>query len=100
MHWIKYKIARDTSVSRFIVDFAARLAQLQTIATSTPNQSVWLGGLFQPEAFVTATRQAIAHKDGCSLEQLVLQLDVEQNNGADAFVVQGEFNTVSWYGRD
>lgn len=91
LHWVKYKVAKDTSVARYISDLAARLAQLGTIATTSGTvDGIWLGGLFQPEAFITATRQDIAHQNGCSLEQLVLQLSIEQAPGPGAFAIRGE----------
>lgn len=53
-------------------------------------RGVWLGGLFQPEAYVTATRQAIAHQKGWSLEQLSLKLEIEGSANEEAFVIDGE----------
>ena len=89
-HWIKYKTPRGTAVAQFIVDLNSRLAQLESIAADpTSRRGVWLGGLFQPEAYITATRQAIAHQKGWSLEQLVLSLDVEDSSGAESFIVEG-----------
>jgi dynein heavy chain 1 len=50
---------------------------------------VWLGGLFAPEAYVTATRQAVAHRKRWSLETLHLRVDIERVNDPEAFVVDG-----------
>jgi len=36
--------------------------------------TMWLGGLFIPEAFITATRQFVAHANSWSLEKLYLQV--------------------------
>lgn len=80
---------RGTSVSAFIASMTLRLAQLERISTGNQNSGVWLGGFFQPEAYVTATRQAVAHAKGWSLEQLVLGLDVEDVT-AEGFKVDGE----------
>jgi len=92
-HWNKYKTPRGTAVGLFIVDLKARLAQLESIAAEpTSRRGVWLGGLFQPEAYITATRQAIAHQKGWSLEQLVLSLEVEESSGEESFVVQSGFS--------
>ena len=86
-----FKIPRGTSVGQFVTDLTARLKQLEVIASSPDAQrGIWLGGLFQPEAYITATRQAIAHQKGWSLEQLLLSLDVEESTGAESFVVEGE----------
>jgi dynein heavy chain 1 len=92
-HWKRFKIPRGTSVAQYVSDLSARLAQLQRITTSRgaeANKGVWLGGLFQPEAYVTATRQEIAHQKGWSLEQLVLSVDIEEAGGAESFVIEGE----------
>ena len=53
------------AVSEWVSDFARRLAQLAAIAgrgSLAADAGVWLGGLFFPEAYVTATRQAVAHR--------------------------------------
>lgn len=36
------------------------------------NLTVWLGGLFIPEAYITATRQYVAQANSWSLEELYL----------------------------
>lgn len=38
------------------------------------NLNVWLGGLFIPEAYITATRQYVAQANGWSLEELYLDV--------------------------
>lgn len=87
--WRKFKMPRGTSVSTFIANIVLRLSQLERISTSSQNSAVWLGGFFQPEAYVTATRQAVAHAKGWSLEQLELGLDVEEVS-AEGFKIDGE----------
>jgi dynein heavy chain 1 len=90
-HWRRYKVKRGIAVSQWISNLAQRLAQLEEITkvTSYDSYNVWLGGLFFPEAYVTATRQAVAHHNSWSLETLVLRLDVQQDPSRDAFSVQG-----------
>jgi len=90
-HWRRYKVAKAMAVSGWIADFARRLAQLDHIASldSLSNVEVWLGGLFYPEAYVTATRQAVAHRKKWSLETLDLRLDIERVNDPGSFVVDG-----------
>ena len=80
------------AVSEWVSDFARRLAQLKQIAElgNLNNVEVWLGGLFFPEAYITATRQAVAHRKKWSLETLHLQLDIERVNDPSAFIVDGE----------
>jgi dynein heavy chain 1, cytosolic len=79
-------------VSAWVANLARRLQQLDAIAglDSLNNVEVWLGGLFFPEAFITATRQAVAHRKKWSLETLSLCLDLERVNDPSAFIVDGE----------
>lgn len=89
-HWQKYKMPRGCSIGSFVTDLKNRLAQLEAIARDPiSRRGIWLGGLFQPEAYITATRQAIAHQKGWSLEQLVLSLEVEDSSGIESFVIEG-----------
>ncbi|TFK76697.1 dynein heavy chain protein 1 [Pluteus cervinus] len=90
-HWRRYKVNKVMAVSGWIANFARRLAQLDNIASldSLNNLEVWLGGLFFPEAYITATRQAVAHKKKWSLETLCLRLDIERVNDPGAFIVDG-----------
>lgn len=81
------------AVSGWVADFARRLAQLHQIAglDNLNNVEVWLGGLFFPEAYITATRQAVAHRKKWSLETLNLKLDIDKVNDPSAFIVDGAF---------
>lgn len=90
-HWRKYKVHKAMSVSEWIPNFARRLAQLDHISglRDLNNIEVWLGGLFYPEAYITATRQAVAHRKKWSLETLHLQLDLEKVNDPEAFIIDG-----------
>ena len=80
------------SVSEWIPDLGLRLAQLDNLATldSLSNVEIWLGGLFFPEAYITATRQAVAHRKKWSLETLHMRLDIERVNDPSAFIVDGK----------
>ncbi|KAJ3563761.1 hypothetical protein NP233_g8731 [Leucocoprinus birnbaumii] len=98
-HWRKYKVNKVMAVSGWIVDFARRLQQLDHIAgvDNLSNVEVWLGGLFFPEAYITATRQAVAHRKKWSLETLHLRLDLERVNDPEAFIVDGlALEGASW----
>ncbi|KAG2160116.1 dynein heavy chain and region D6 of dynein motor-domain-containing protein [Suillus bovinus] len=91
-HWRRYKVPKAMSVSEWIPDLARRLSQLDSITSVQQNLSnveVWLGGLFFPEAYITATRQAVAHRKRWSLETLHLRLDIDQMNDPGAFIVDG-----------
>jgi len=90
-HWRKYKVQKSMSVSEWIPNLARRLAQLDHISglDNLNSVEVWLGGLFYPEAYITATRQAVAHRKKWSLETLYLQLDLEKVNDPEAFILDG-----------
>jgi len=81
------------AVSEWIANFTRRLSQLDTIADldNLSNVEVWLGGLFFPEAYITATRQAVAHRKRWSLETLQLRLDIEKVNDPGAFIIDGAY---------
>ncbi|CAG8688217.1 20626_t:CDS:10 [Cetraspora pellucida] len=53
------------------------------------NLQVWICGLFMPEAFITATRQAVAQKHKWSLEELVLEIALNKSGDPDSFVLTG-----------
>lgn len=90
-HWARYKMPRGTSVGQYFNDLVKRLAQLEVVSTNqNTSDGIWLGGLFQPEAYITATRQAAAHDQGWSLEQVSLSLRLESSGNADAFAIKGE----------
>ncbi|KAJ7596607.1 dynein heavy chain protein 1 [Mycena floridula] len=98
-HWRKYKVPKVMAVSGWISNLARRLTQLDSIAgmDSLSNLEVWLGGLFFPEAYITATRQAVAHRKKWSLETLSLRLDIERVNDPSAFIVDGlSIEGASW----
>ncbi|KAF9569823.1 dynein heavy chain protein 1 [Agrocybe pediades] len=90
-HWRRYKVHKAMAVSGWIANLSSRLAQLDRIAgqDNLNSMEVWLGGLFFPEAYITATRQAVAHRKQWSLETLQLRLDIERVNDPNAFVVDG-----------
>ena len=84
------------SVSEWIPNLARRLEQLDYISglDNLNNIEVWLGGLFYPEAYITATRQAVAHRKKWSLETLHLQLDLEKVNDPEAFIIDGKVFSI------
>lgn len=79
------------AVSGWVADFGRRLSQLDRVAglNNLNDVEVWLGGLFFPEAYITATRQAVAHRKRWSLETLSLRLDIEKVNDPEAFIIDG-----------
>ncbi|XP_078314970.1 cytoplasmic dynein 1 heavy chain 1-like isoform X1 [Crassostrea virginica] len=99
--WRRYTVPQGITVIQWITDFSLRVKQLQAIVQSTQqggtkelkNFSVWLGGLFIPEAYITATRQYVAQANSWSLEELYLDVQVLDNPGqamdACSFSVKG-----------
>ncbi|CAK0878751.1 unnamed protein product [Prorocentrum cordatum] len=88
--WRKYTVA-DITVTEWLLDFSLRLKQLQEARTcgSLQRFQLWLGGLFFPEAFLTASRQAVAQLLKVSLEELLLAVDVgcEQQDD-ESFIIK------------
>jgi len=91
--WSRYTIPKSCSVAAWITDFSARVNQLVTISGSVSKQGaatlktsiVWMGGLFNPEAFVTATRQCVAQANSWSLEELSLDVTVADEQDQPSF---------------
>lgn len=50
-----------------------------TFVFFSKNLNIWLGGLFVPEAYITATRQFVAQANGWSLEELALEISVSDS---------------------
>jgi len=85
--WNRYKVPPELTVIQWIVDLAERMKQLKNVSKVTntsgarelKNTKVWLGGLFMPEAFITASRQYVAQANQWSLEELYLKVTVADN---------------------
>jgi dynein heavy chain 1 len=94
-HWRRYTVSKHATLTQWIADLNVRLQQVARIAENGENEltsgQIWLGGLFIPEAFVTATRQVVAQRNGWSLEELQMELDLEQvdSSNANAFAISG-----------
>uniref|UniRef100_A0A0M3HLE0 Dynein_C domain-containing protein n=1 Tax=Ascaris lumbricoides TaxID=6252 RepID=A0A0M3HLE0_ASCLU len=75
----------------WIHDFVERVNQLAKFAASTSlkKETVWLGGMFSPEAFITATRQLVAQSNQWSLEELNMRVEVGvTEDRVDSFKIQ------------
>ncbi|ORY38141.1 dynein heavy chain [Rhizoclosmatium globosum] len=90
-HWKKHKSPESMPLEAWIQDLASRLAQLTQIAQTEPSQlrstPVWLGGLFVPHGYVTATMQEVAHRENWSLDELKLAVVVGED--ANGFALTG-----------
>merc|ERR1740122_556197 len=90
---VDYKIPRDTTVNQWINDFCQRARQLDEISRTVSSNgasllrssTVWLGGLFNPEAYITATRQCVAQANSWSLEELYLDVCVADEADQPSF---------------
>ena len=91
MSW-RSLVTRDyTTVTALMTDLAARVKQnasLTQLSTDPASVSIKLGQLFQPDAFITATRQYTSQQKGWSLEELHLTLEPEELVEGD-FVLEG-----------
>ncbi len=94
--WRKYPVPSSVSINVWIVDFAHRLKQLAEIKKSKNylRNGLWLGGLFLPEAFITATRQSAAQAHQWSVENLELHMEIldggkEYDVDATSFIAKG-----------
>lgn len=90
-HWRQYTVPQGCTVIQWITDFSDRIKQLQKVSSASTsggaaalkNLHVWLGGLFNPEAYITATRQYVAQANGWSLEELSMEVRIADKEGDD-----------------
>jgi len=85
---------KDLSPAQWVDDFSKRVEHMARIVYTPLKDydklNIWLGGLFSPEAFVAATRQAVAQSHKWSLETLYLRVSVnDKNPSADGFSFDG-----------
>ncbi|XP_049810823.1 dynein heavy chain, cytoplasmic isoform X2 [Schistocerca nitens] len=88
--WRRYTVPRGCTVMQWITDFAQRVKQLQQVsalvsqggAQGLKSFHVWLGGLLNPEAYITATRQCIAQANSWSLEELMLDVTITDGDAS------------------
>ncbi|XP_044735865.1 dynein heavy chain, cytoplasmic isoform X10 [Chrysoperla carnea] len=100
-NWRRYTVPSGCTVIQWITDFSQRIKQLQEVsqlvsqygAKEIQSYHVWLGGLLNPEAYVTATRQCIAQANSWSLEELHLDVTIADSNQVNqessCFAVRG-----------
>merc|ERR1719188_502233 len=96
--WNQYKISGDMTASLWVADFSRRIQQLERIvglvsSGALKSSSFWLGGLFTPEAFITATRQCVAQANSWSLEDLKLDVYIgDRGEGGSEPVSMDDFS--------
>ncbi|VDN06320.1 unnamed protein product [Thelazia callipaeda] len=90
--WLRYTVPKVVTVMAWIHDFVERVQQLIKLSgsSSLKNEKIWLGGLFSPEAYITATRQTVAQSNQWSLEELRMHIEVGvTEDRPDTFRVKG-----------
>lgn len=85
-------------LSSWVIDFAKRLEQVITLESlqlpELMTYQIWLGGLFNPEGYIAAHRQAYASQQHCSVESLRLVLHGEKQSCLD--VANVSLQGASW----
>ena len=95
-----YTLPKQLLVAPWMSDFAERVKQMTRVSRqfaeegieSLKTSVVWLGGLFAPEAYITATRQYVAQTNSLSLEELVLNISVHEDAASVDNVRLDEFS--------
>lgn len=101
-HWIKYGGSlKKEPLSVWTPDFRKRIELMAKLGASTAEKygdlDIWLGGFIAPEAFVAATRQAVAQAHSWSLEELELEVTVsDKSPRVDCFT----FTDLELHGAD
>lgn len=82
--WQKKAYPSRLGLSAWFVDLITRIKDLETWTGdfNLPN-TVWLGGLFNPQSFLTAIMQQMSRKNEWPLDKMVLQCDVTKKNKDD-----------------
>lgn len=88
--WKPYALPEMLSLGAYVRDLARRVDHFRTLL-GTQGRKVWLGGLLTPEAYITATRQAAARANKCSLETLSLQVVAISSAASDHKLAPDEF---------
>ncbi|XP_050499617.1 dynein heavy chain, cytoplasmic isoform X4 [Diabrotica virgifera virgifera] len=91
-NWHRYTIPKGCTVMQWITDFSQRVKQLQKVsqvvsssgAKELQSLPVWLGGLLNPEAYITATRQCVAQANSWPLEELHLDVTITDSTDKDS----------------
>ncbi|CAO1616035.1 unnamed protein product [Sympodiomycopsis kandeliae] len=97
--WKQYPSSKGMSLNLWISDFNRRLQHISEITKETKFDkiNVTLGLLFSPAAYLTATRQAVAHKYQISLDNLQLQLLINAEDVDKGFILQGmKLDGANW----
>lgn len=100
--WRRYTVPSGCTVIQWITDFSQRVQQLQKVsqlvsqagAKELQSFPVWLGGLFNPEAYITATRQCVAQANSWPLEELMLDVTITESGSDGGHNKDSSFGVV------
>ncbi|KAL3316100.1 Dynein heavy chain 9, axonemal [Cichlidogyrus casuarinus] len=84
--WAKRAYPSLFPLGMWYADLLARIKDLElwTNDFNLPN-TIWLGGLFNPQSFLTAIMQQMARKNEWPLDRMALQCDVTKKNNKEDF---------------
>merc|ERR1711879_1018006 len=82
--WEKKAYPSLLGLSAWFADLISRIKDLETWTGdfNLPN-TVWLGGLFNPQSFLTAVMQQMSRKNEWPLDKMFIQCDVTKKNKDD-----------------
>jgi dynein heavy chain len=82
--WMKRAYPSLSGLTVWYADLLTRVKELETWTTDfqLPG-AVWLGGLFNPQSFLTAIMQQMARKNEWPLDRMALQCDVTKKSRED-----------------
>lgn len=82
--WQKRAYPSLLGLTAWYADLVTRIKDLEgwTADFAMP-MSIWLGGLFNPQSFLTAIMQSMARKNEWPLDKMALQVDVLKKNKED-----------------
>ncbi|KAG2533277.1 hypothetical protein JM18_000527 [Phytophthora kernoviae] len=94
-NWLAAACPSRRSLAPWLANLQQRIAQLQEWISSAPDLPLvlWLPGLFNPQAFLTAVLQTAARKHGVELDSLRITADVTKRtvDTVDAPARDGQF---------
>ncbi|KAI3381366.1 hypothetical protein SNEBB_008024 [Seison nebaliae] len=83
-NWIKKAYPSLYSLSTWYADFLIRVKELESWSNDfILPYAVWLGGLFNPQSFLTAIMQVTARKNEWPLDKMCLSVDVTKKTRED-----------------
>ncbi|XP_077976399.1 dynein beta chain, ciliary-like isoform X2 [Styela clava] len=82
--WTKVSYPSTYSLSQWFADLLLRCRELETWTQDlTLPATVWLGGLFNPQSFLTAIMQSMARKNEWPLDKMAISVDVTKKQKED-----------------